>query len=461
MCSRQPFWFPAPHSASSSQPIQVTPRVYYVQGRPGVASAENEGFNSNAGFVVTDEGVVVDRCARDADARARAGRAPSARSRRKPIKRVIVTHYHADHFYGLQALKEAGADIWAHRAALEYLDSGEAQRRLEQRSRDLFPWVDDKTALVRADRWLDEDDGFHAGRCALRGPATWGRPIRPRTSIVVVPSRRRDLQRRHPVRRDASPSWARPTASGGCERIDKLLALKPALMITGHGAVSRDPGEDLALTRDYLIVPARKSWARRSRSCAIRRGLRAGGLEPLRETACVRGGQPHQRVRDLPADGEGSAQEVSSGSPTGRNDCAPMSGMLWPAPGRAPTLRARQRRTHVTARASPAGARGRRRHRRASQHLESRERPRRHDLLLLAPGDASSRRQGEPGDGRRSRSIRSKASMPPKKPARARDARKLHEAFVEISRSARADAGSKGSIAAKSPLGRGQHLEPQ
>ena len=36
------------------------------------------------------------------------------------------------------------------------------------------------------------------------------------------------------------------------ERIDRLLALKPVLMVTGHGQVSRDPSKDLALTRDYL-----------------------------------------------------------------------------------------------------------------------------------------------------------------------------------------------------------------
>ena len=35
---------------------KVTERVYYVQGGTGVASAANEGFNSNAGFVITDEG---------------------------------------------------------------------------------------------------------------------------------------------------------------------------------------------------------------------------------------------------------------------------------------------------------------------------------------------------------------------------------------------------------------------
>src|SRR5262249_29643075 len=92
--------------------IRVTDRVYYVQGRPDVASAENEGFNSNAGFVITDDGVVVI----DALGTPVLGQAlydaigwVSA----KPVRRAILTHYHADHFYGLGAFKAAGAEVWA------------------------------------------------------------------------------------------------------------------------------------------------------------------------------------------------------------------------------------------------------------------------------------------------------------------------------------------------------------
>jgi glyoxylase-like metal-dependent hydrolase (beta-lactamase superfamily II) len=36
------------------------------------------------------------------------------------------------------------------------------------------------------------------------------------------------------------------------ERIGRLIALGPRLMVTGHGEVSRDPAKDLVLTRDYL-----------------------------------------------------------------------------------------------------------------------------------------------------------------------------------------------------------------
>ena len=232
------------------EPIQVAPHTYYVQGKPGIASQENEGFNSNAGFVVTDEGVVVV----DALGTPPLGNALLQAIRRvtsKPIKRVILTHYHADHFYGLEPLKNAGADVWAQRAALEYLDGGEAARRLEQRSRDLFPWVDADMKLVRADRWIDEQAEFTLGGIRFEivhfGPAH-----SPEDVIVIVPSEGvifgGDIlfAGRVPFVGEAdSRLWLK--------QIDRLLTLHPRVIVTGHGEVSRDPERDLALTRDYLL----------------------------------------------------------------------------------------------------------------------------------------------------------------------------------------------------------------
>jgi len=231
-------------------PIQVTPRVYYVQGQPGVASAANEGFNSNAGFVVTDEGVVViDALGSPAlgDALLKAIRTVTT----KPVKRVIVTHYHADHFYGLEPLKNAGADVWAHRAALEYLEGDEAERRLKQRAGDLFPWVDETMTLVRADRWLDEEAHFTLGGIRFdvlhMGPAH-----SPEDVIVAVPSEGvvfgGDIlvAGRIPFVGDAdSRKWL--------AQIERLLALDARVIVTGHGQVSREPKKDLTLTHDYLV----------------------------------------------------------------------------------------------------------------------------------------------------------------------------------------------------------------
>src|SRR5690349_7217514 len=160
-------WAAAVHAAdepfpTALKPIRVTDRVYYVQGMAGAASAENHGFNSNAGFVITDEGVVVV----DALGTPALGEALLDAIRRitpKPIRHVVVTHYHADHFYGLAALKADGAEVWAQDRAREYLDGGEAQRRLEQRSRDLFPWVPADMPIVRPDHCIGERDAFSLG----------------------------------------------------------------------------------------------------------------------------------------------------------------------------------------------------------------------------------------------------------------------------------------------------------
>jgi glyoxylase-like metal-dependent hydrolase (beta-lactamase superfamily II) len=230
--------------------MQLTPRVYYVQGEPGAASAANEGFNANAGFIVTDDGVVVvDALGSPAlgDALLKAIRGVTT----QPVRRVILTHYHADHFYGLQAFKAAGAEVWAHRAAREYLDSGEPERRREQRARDLYPWVDEATPIVRADRWLDADTEFTLGGVRIQvhhvGPAH-----SPEDVIVVVPQEgvifSGDI-----LFAGRIPFVGEADSKRWLERIGGLLELKPRFMVPGHGDASRDPPRDLALTRDYLL----------------------------------------------------------------------------------------------------------------------------------------------------------------------------------------------------------------
>lgn len=240
---------PYPPVKSAVTPIAVTARVHYVQGHPGAASAANEAYNSNAGFVVTGEGVVVI----DALGSPALGHALLQAIRRltdQPVRRVIVTHYHADHFYGLKPFKDAGAEIWAHGAARDYLSGGEAARRRAQRARDLFPWVDEDTPLIGADRWLEGDSAFTLGGVRFEihhfGPAH-----SPEDLVVVLPGEGAMFSGdilftgRIPFVGEAdSRAWL--------ERIGRLITIGPKLMVTGHGEVSRDPAKDLTLTRDYL-----------------------------------------------------------------------------------------------------------------------------------------------------------------------------------------------------------------
>ena len=99
---------------------KITDRVYGVFGVYEQVSPKNRGFISNAYFYVADDGVLVI----DALSTYKLGKELVETIRSvtdKPIRFLVVTHYHTDHFYGAKALKEAGAEIIAHEYALEYL----------------------------------------------------------------------------------------------------------------------------------------------------------------------------------------------------------------------------------------------------------------------------------------------------------------------------------------------------
>jgi glyoxylase-like metal-dependent hydrolase (beta-lactamase superfamily II) len=229
--------------------VKLGPHSYFVQGQSGAASSANEGFMSNAGFVVTRDGVIVfDALASPPLAEKLAGLI--RKITRQPIKRVIVSHYHADHFYGLQVFKAMGAEIWAHRAAEGATRTEEAAQRLAQRREALFPWVDENTQLLEADHFVEGDTDFEMGglKFALRhvGPAHSSEDL----ALMVMNDGvlfAGDLvfRGRVPFVGDAdSGSWM--------AALDKLIALKPKVLVPGHGGPSRNPGADLVFTRDYL-----------------------------------------------------------------------------------------------------------------------------------------------------------------------------------------------------------------
>lgn len=242
----------AAHGASTDivlKPEQIAPRTWFFQGEAGMASAANRGYMSNAGFVVTGEGVVVF----DALGTPALGEAMVAAIRavtKQPIRRVIVSHYHADHVYGLQALKAAGAEIWAHRKAEEYFSSGLAADRLEQRKRDLFPWVDASTRVVRPDLWLEGDTAFRMGGVTFRILYSGGAHAPDDVLLAVVEERvlfAGDL-----LFAGRIPFVGTADSGGWLRALDKMSAVDADVVVPGHGPASRDVARDVALTRDYL-----------------------------------------------------------------------------------------------------------------------------------------------------------------------------------------------------------------
>lgn len=240
---------PGSADATPLTPVKVSEHGWFFQGEAGMASAANRGFMSNAGFVVTREGVVVF----DALGTPVLGRAMVDAIRKVtplPIRRVVVSHYHADHVYGLQPLKAAGAEVWAHRRGEQYFTSGGADERLAQRRRDLFPWVDEKTQVIRPDVWLEGDTDFRLGGLTFRILYAEGAHSPEDVMLFVVEDRllfAGDLLFAGRV-----PFVGNADSRGWLRAMDKMIAVKPAVVVPGHGGVSRDVERDLVLTRDYL-----------------------------------------------------------------------------------------------------------------------------------------------------------------------------------------------------------------
>jgi glyoxylase-like metal-dependent hydrolase (beta-lactamase superfamily II) len=272
-------------------PQQVSPHGWFFQGDSGAAAQANRGFMSNAGFVVTSDAVVVF----DALGTPPLGRAMIAAIRKVtplPIRRVIVSHYHADHVYGLQEFKREGAEIWAFRKGEVYFTSGQAAERLAQRRADLFPWVDETTRVVRPDLWLDGDTDFRQGGITFRLIWSGGSHSPEDLMMYVVEDRLLfcgDLlfAGRVPFVGNAARSCRRRPRP-------RRRVARRASRPHHHARISRPS--------------PRSDGPRRCGPRAVRRSLCESRLVALQGAARLRRRQPRQRVRHVPADGAGRTE---------------------------------------------------------------------------------------------------------------------------------------------------------
>jgi len=227
---------------------RVSERVYYVQGAAGVAT-DNQGFISNAAAIVTSEGLVV------VDALG----SPSLAERLlellrevtdKPVVRVILTHYHADHIYGLQVFEDLGAEIIAPGGFQDYLDAPTAAERLAERRVSLSPWVNESTRLVRPGRVIAEDSVLAMGDTTLKIGYLGAAHSDGDLTVLVEPDRvliSGDIifEGRVPFTGNADTRhWL--TVLEGLEQ-EGLAGLIP-----GHGPAATDPAEAVRATVRYL-----------------------------------------------------------------------------------------------------------------------------------------------------------------------------------------------------------------
>lgn len=229
---------------------RVAETVWFVQGEAALGSSANRNFISNAGFVLTPQGVVVID-ALGSPALAEELIAVIRQVTPLPIRFLIVTHYHADHIYGLQAFQAAGAEILAHRAGRDYLNSDTAARRLAASREELSPWIDEYTRLVPADRWLDDDTvlAFGGERFHIHHVG----PAHTPEDLVVHVEHAGVLFAGDLVFRGRIPFVGQADSRQWIESLARLIALEPRVVVPGHGPISTQPLADLQLTRDYLV----------------------------------------------------------------------------------------------------------------------------------------------------------------------------------------------------------------
>lgn len=126
--------------AADSHPLPVyrlRDNSYFLFGSIDTLDKDNRGWNGNAGFVVTEAGVVVI----DSLGTPLLGQRLIATIRSitdQPIKYLIITHNHPDHAYGTNAFRQLdGITIIAHQGTIEYNHSATLQSSVDYRQQML------------------------------------------------------------------------------------------------------------------------------------------------------------------------------------------------------------------------------------------------------------------------------------------------------------------------------------
>ncbi len=228
---------------------QVSEHAYYVEGVPGPVSAANQGFVSNAGFIVTGAGVVVfDALGSPALARLLLERIRAITD--EPVVRVIVSHYHADHIYGLQVFAGLDAEILAPDGSDEYLDSDQALRRLEERRVTLATWVNEGTHLVPPDQYLGEGTRFRLGDVEFI--ITFLGAAHSDGDLALYISPDRVLFSGDVVFNGLLPLLGDADTRHWLKVLERMDRERLTALVPGHGPVSDDPGKAIDFSRRYL-----------------------------------------------------------------------------------------------------------------------------------------------------------------------------------------------------------------
>jgi glyoxylase-like metal-dependent hydrolase (beta-lactamase superfamily II) len=224
-------------------------------GNIAEVDGNNRGFNGNAGFVVTESGVVVI----DALGTPKLGKRLIATIRKvtsQPIRYLIITHNHPDHAYGAVAFRElGGVTIIAHPGTLDYLGSDRLARSLAYRRTFIAPDMEGFQAvepdfLVRVPRY--ENYSFRAGEQTFRVYNTGHHHSH--GDLVVYQENAGIVWISDLAFNDRVTFIGDGSSNEAIESLDWLKTAFPEakLMVPGHGSAQTPPFPMIDRTRDYI-----------------------------------------------------------------------------------------------------------------------------------------------------------------------------------------------------------------
>ncbi len=206
---------------------QVAPDLWFLY----------DDLSSNAAFLVTDDGVLVI----DSRQHPQHGRELIAMIRKvtdKPIRWLVNTHAHGDHYYGNPAFRDIGATIIAHRDTVAGMVKNErlefSRRQSFFRSQGLDP---KEVRTVLPDVVFDTTLRIGSGQ-RVAEIFYWGPGQNPGDTMIWVPHAKAVFIGGPFARKNWSNMSFSPSIDGWIALLNKAAALPVDLFLPGHGDVS-------------------------------------------------------------------------------------------------------------------------------------------------------------------------------------------------------------------------------
>lgn len=236
-------------SAKQFTPVQVVPGIYAFIGDTGMRTYENEGMNSNAGFIVTGSGVVVV----DSGSTylvAKAMHAAIKKVTQQPVKYVINTGGQDHRWLGNGYFREIGAQIIASRKAL-----ADMQERGDMQMAALKPTLREKlagTQIAYPDRLFDQTDTLKLGGEEIQIIFTHGGHT-PGDAIVWLPNSRTLFSGDLIFTDRLLGMLPFSNSKDWLASVEEIEKLNPEVIVPGHGKVC-DLAQARRDTKDYLSL---------------------------------------------------------------------------------------------------------------------------------------------------------------------------------------------------------------